>query len=267
MKIGCQENLLPGKSLKERFEAARKFGFEGVEVWGKDFWEFPEKVKEYKKISKDTGVKISSICAGYRNFLLEGKTEDRIKAREDIDKLLEIGEELGASGLILVPIFGPSQISGTFPYKDAIELERELLFSQLFEIVKKAEKTKCAILLEPLNRYETHFLNRLEQAVEYCEKVKSPYLKILADFFHMNIEEADISASIKKAGKWIAHIHLADSNRILPGMGHTDFESGFKALKNVGFKGYMIIECIVPEPEEENLEKGVKFIKNILKQI
>ncbi|HOK57281.1 MAG TPA: sugar phosphate isomerase/epimerase family protein [bacterium] len=267
MKIGCQEGLLPGRDLSEKFEIARKIGFEGIEVWGRGLLEVPEKIDEYKKISEKIGIKISSICAGYRNFLLEAEKENRTKAREDIKKLLEIGKELEVIGLILVPIFGSPKVPDLTPYKNAYELEKELLFSQLPEIVEKAEETKCALLLEPLNRYETHFLNRLEQAVEYCEKINSPYLKIMADFFHMSIEEADIAESIERAGKWIAHVHLADSNRILPGMGHTDFESGFKALKKINFENYMVLECGVPEPRKENLRKSFNFMKNILNKI
>ncbi|MCM8767657.1 MAG: sugar phosphate isomerase/epimerase [Candidatus Omnitrophica bacterium] len=267
MKIGCQETLLPGNSIEEKFKIAKQLGFDGIEVIGRNLLENPEKIKEYKKVSEKQGIKISSICAGYKNFLLEPEIENRERARKEIKNLLEIGKELEAVGLILVPIFGGPKIPNLAPYKDAYELEKELLLSQLPEIVEKAEEMQCCLLLEPLNRYETHFLNRLEQAVEYCEKIKSPYLKIMADFFHMNIEEADISASIRKAGKWIAHVHLADSNRILPGMGHTDFESGFKALKEIDFKNYIVLECGVPEPKRENLEKSLKFMKEILKKI
>ncbi len=267
MKIGCQDGILPGNSLKDKFRLAKDIGFEGIEVYGRVLLEDLEKVEEYKRMSEEFGIKISSICAGYRNYLLEPDPEARKKSREDIKKLLEIGGELGVIGLILVPIFGRPQITDLSPYKDAIELEKELLFSQLPEIVEKAEKEKCCILLEPLNRYETHFLNRLEQAIEYCEKINSEYFKIMADFFHMNIEEADISKSIEKANKWISHIHLADSNRVLPGMGHTDFKNGFKSLKKIGFKNYMILECIVPEPREENLKKSFKYMKEILKEI
>jgi sugar phosphate isomerase/epimerase len=267
MKIGIQAGLLPGKDLKEKFEMAKKIGFEGIEIGGRIFFENEEIVKEYKKISEDTGIPISSICAGYRNYLLEPDPENRRKAREDIKKLLEIGREIGAIGLILVPIFGPPKITDLSPYKNAYELEKELFLSQLPEIVKKAEETECCILLEPLNRYETHFLRTLNQAVEYCEKINSKYLTIMADFFHMNIEEVNIYSSIKNVGKWIWHVHLADSNRSLPGMGHTDFESGFKALKEIGYKNYMVLECSVPEPREENLRKSIEFMKTILNKI
>jgi len=106
MKLGCQIGLLPEKDLKEKFEIAKEIGFEGIEVWGRELLEDRRKVEEYVKCSESSGIKIYSICAGYRNFLLESEPENRKKAREEIKELLEIGKELGAVGLILVPIFG-----------------------------------------------------------------------------------------------------------------------------------------------------------------
>ena len=264
MKLACQENLLPGESIKERFLMGKELGFEGIEVWGKSFIDNPTLAEEYEKASKEIGIKISSICAGYRGSLLGSSLEERERARKDIKRLLEIGNNLNAIGLVVVPVFGPPKISDLTPYKDVKTLEKELLLSQLPEIVEYAEKNECILLLEPLNRYETHFLNRLEQAVEICEKIDSPYLKILADLFHMNIEEDNISESIEKTGKWIAHVHLADSNRILPGMGHTDFSSAFESLKKIGFGNYMALECGVPEPKKESLRKSINFLKSLL---
>jgi len=264
MKIASQIGLLPGSDILEKFEKGKELGFEGIEVLGRELIENPSTIEEHLKASEKSGLKITTICAGYRNFLLDATSQEREKARQDIKKLLEIGNTLGVVGLILIPIFGPPKIPDLSPYKDAISLEKELLLSQLPEIVDVAEKNKCAILLEPLNRYETHFLNRLEQAVEFCEKINSPYLKIMADFFHMNIEEASIPQSIEKAGKWISHVHLADSNRILPGFGHTDFSSGFEALKKINFENYMALECRVPEPAEKSLKKSVEYLKSLL---
>lgn len=267
MKIGCQTGLLPGKSIREKFENAKKIGFESIEVWGAELLNDVSLIDEYNKSSDATGIKISTICAGYRNFPLEALPSERENARKEIKKLLEIGRKMDVVGLILVPVFGGPKISDLVPYKTSIDLEKELLVSQLPELVESAEKNKCCLLLEPLNRYETHFMNRLEQATEYCEKIKNPYLKIMADFFHMSIEEARIGEAIEKAGKLIEHVHLADSNRILPGMGHTNFQEGFTSLKKTGFSNYMVYECGVPEPREENLKKSVSYLKNILSKI
>ena len=83
----------------------------------------------------------------------------------------------------------------------------------------------------------------------------------MPDFFHMNIEEADIAESLRAAGKHIAHVHLADSNRRLPGLGHTDFASGFAALRDTGFDGTLAIECRVTGDPEEVLPHALQFLR------
>jgi len=264
MKLAVQLGLLPGGGNTQKFAKAKEIGFEGIEVYGRTMLEDPSVVEEYGNLSEKTGVRISSICAGYRNFLLEESADSRRKAREDIGKLLEIGGRLGGAGLILVPVFGPPKISDLSPYKNASELERELFLAQLPEIVSSAEKNKCPLVIEPLNRYETHFINRLEQAAEYCSRINSPFLRLMGDFFHMSIEEASIPESLERWAEWTAHIHLADSNRILPGMGHTDFSSGFMALKKANFRQYMALECGVPEPREENLKRSFEYLEKTI---
>jgi sugar phosphate isomerase/epimerase len=89
-------------------------------------------------------------------------------------------------------------------------------------------------------------------------------MTILADFFHMSIEESDIASSIRKASDWIGYVHLADSNRLLPGLGHTDFRSGFAALKESGYKGWMSLECGVPGDPAETLAASRRFMASQL---
>ena len=182
----------------------------------------------------------------------------------DIKKLLKVAANIGAVGLIVVPIFGGPRINDLSPYKSAVQLEKELLIMQMKEIGDYAAEVGAYVLLEPLNRYETHLLKRLRDAVEICEAVDKPYVRIMADFFHMNIEEPVIADSIREAGDYIKHVHLADSTRLLPGYGHTDFKSGFEALKEVGFEGYMALECGVPGDPHVELPKTVKYMKQWL---
>jgi len=134
----------------------------------------------------------------------------------------------------------------------------------LKELVGKIEQTGVPIILEPLNRYETHFLRRVEQALEICKEVgSSSTIRILADFFHMSIEEADIADSLKKGGKYIGYIHLADSNRLEPGAGHTNFAPGFAALKTIGYDGWLTIESGASTETEDALRRANKFIKSL----
>jgi sugar phosphate isomerase/epimerase len=99
------------------------------------------------------------------------------------------------------------------------------------------------VLFEPLNRYEDHMVNTLAQGAELCRATGLPSVRLMADLFHMNIEEADLAASLREAGDMVAHVHLADNSRLEPGTGHTDFGAAFRALSEIGFDGFGAIEC------------------------
>jgi len=258
MKLASQENLIPGGTLQDKLARMESYGFEGVEFWGKGI---SDRMAEIKEALASSSVRPSTICAGYGGCLLDSKKEERKRAMEDIRILLKAGADLGVVGLITVPIFGGPRLPDLSPYRQAVEMEKELLVLELKELGKYAEDVGCRILLEPLNRYETHLLRTLEDGLEIQQAVGMESVKIMADFFHMSIEERDIALSLEKAGQAIHHIHLADSTRLLPGYGHTDFKSGFAALKRIGYDKYMALECGVPGDPEVELPKSVKYLK------
>jgi sugar phosphate isomerase/epimerase len=262
VKLAIQENLLPGRTLAEKLAAAERLGFEGVEFWGHGI---RARMKEIKDALSTVRVKVSTICSGYRGDLLSPSREERETAVRDIGDLLAAAAELGAVGVIVVPTFGGPKLPDLSPlYASVWELERALLVAELKELGKRAVDAGSYVLLEPLNRYETHFLNRLEQAVSIVEEVGSPGVAVMADFFHMNIEEASVPEALRLALKHLKHVHLADSNRLPPGFGHTDFREPFKVLKEGGYAYYMAMECHVPEPREENLAKSVRYLRSMM---
>ncbi len=85
----------------------------------------------------------------------------------------------------------------------------------------------------------------------------------MAGFFHMNIEEADIPASIQQAGARIVYVHVADSNRLQPGRGHLDFQPDFRALKEIGYDGCLGIECRVAGPYGDAIREAVGLIREL----
>ena len=110
-----------------------------------------------------------------------------------------------------------------------------------------AEQTK--IHLEPLNRYETQLINTLDEGIALVDRVGG--LKLLADTFHMNIEEPDICRSLRRAKPCLGHVHFADSNRWPPGQGHLDFAEILATLRDIGYDGYISMEML-PKPTAEN---------------
>lgn len=258
MKLGVR-GPIPGKTLREKAEALKRTGFEGIEL-GPEF--LNTTLEDILQQLDGPGISISAIVGSIG--LLSTNVGARRDAVELDKKRLDMASKLGASGVIEVPIFGSPEFPDPSPVMTIYELESRLLIAGLKELVGKIEQTGIPIILEPLNRYETHFIKRVEQAVEICKEVGSPdTIRILADFFHMSIEEADIADALKKGDKYIGYIHLADSNRLEPGAGHTDFAPGFAALKSIGYDGWLTIESGASTEPEDALKRANKFIKTL----
>ena len=144
-----------------------------------------------------------------------------------------------------------------------------------------AEKRGKQVCLEPLNRFETDFINTCEQGLKMIKDVGSPALKLHLDTFHMNIEEKFQGDAIRKAGKHLAHFHACGSDRGTPGNDHTDWKSITKALKDVNYQGDVVIESFTTdvkviaraaaiwrriEPTQNEIAvKGLKFLKRTLR--
>ncbi len=147
-------------------------------------------------------------------------------------------------------------------------------------LCKYAEKNGKQICMEPLNRFESDFINTCDQALQMVKDVGSPALKLHLDTFHMNIEEKFQANAIRKAGKLLGHFHACGSDRGTPGNDHIDWPSIAKALKAVGYKGDVVIESFTTdvkviaraaaiwrriEPTRNEIAvKGLKFLKKTL---
>lgn len=260
MKLACQDGLLPGATIAEKLDNAARCGFDGVELLGHGLL---DRLDEVEAAFKGHSVKPTAICAGFRGTLLSPHKDQRELAYNDIRLLLEAAARLEMVGLIVVPIFGGPQVPDLSPWKDAVSIEHELLYPQWMELSEFAASLGTLLLLEPLNRYETHFMNRLEQGDAFIKRLEdSRGTKMLADFFHMAIEEADLAASFKDHLAEIGYVHLADSNRKQPGQGHTDFRTSFQVLKDGGYDGYMSLECgIVGDDRLKALSECVEFLR------
>jgi len=262
MKLAVQENLVDGSSPQEKVERLEKYGYDGMEVWGRDV---AQRMGELKAALSTSRVKVSTICAGYEGDLLGADRATREKAMQGVRERLRTAAELGAVGLITVPTFGVPKIPDLAPWMpDVQEVEQRILVEECRLLGRYAEDVGAYLILEPLNRYETHFMRRLEQAVAVCKEVGLEHVKVMADFFHMNIEEPSIASSLDAALDYVVHIHLADSNRVLPGYGHTDFAVPFRVLKGRGYKHFMALECHVPGPPGVELPKCARHLRGLM---
>ncbi|MEM1922574.1 MAG: sugar phosphate isomerase/epimerase [Nitrososphaerota archaeon] len=258
MKLSCQDNLVPGNTLHAKLEVLESLGFSGIELWGRQ--QLGEQLREVREALQSYKVRPSVICAGYGGDLLSPESKLRNEAIEGISERLRWASELGAVGVIFVPTFGGPKLPDLSPlYPSVIELEKRLLTAECGVLARVGEEVGAYAILEPLNRYETHLINRLEQGLEIVKEVGSEGLRLMADFFHMNIEERDISEALSEASEYIVHVHLADSNRQIPGNGHTDFRP-IKTLASKGYDKYYSLECRIPGDPLSELRKFVQFI-------
>lgn len=113
------------------------------------------------------------------------------------------------------------------------------------EIAKIAEDRGVVLGMEVLNRYEGYLLNTCEEALEYVDAVDSPNVKIMLDTFHMNIEEDNIGAAIRRAGPQLCHLHLGEQNRRVPGKGSLPWAEIGRALRDIDYRGAAVMEPFV----------------------
>ena len=114
-------------------------------------------------------------------------------------------------------------------------------------LTKYAEKNKKQVCLEPLNRFETDFINTCDQGLKLLKAVGSKALTLHLDTFHMNIEEKNQAEAIRKAGKLLGHFHACGSDRGTPGNDHIDWKPIAKALKEIRYQGDVVIESFTTD--------------------
>jgi sugar phosphate isomerase/epimerase len=262
VKLACQEHLLPGGGILEKWEFAASAGFDSIELRGTDDWR--ERLDNLKD-AQERGAVFSSVCLISDRFIGDLDADRRREAVEHMKHLLSGISELGGTGAITPAAFGlTSKALPPFEVPRTQEEDRRVLLDALEELGKHAEREGVLVLLEPLNRYEDHMLNRLDQGIELCKTIDRDSVRVMGDLFHMNIEEDDPGESIRRAGGYLAHVHLADSNRAHPGAGHNDFASAFGALRDIGFDGYLALECGIRGDAETVLPQVARYLRSLM---
>ncbi|MGD9520115.1 MAG: sugar phosphate isomerase/epimerase family protein [Armatimonadota bacterium] len=266
LKFSLREPMAPGRTIMERFENLAKMGFSGIEITSSST---PDKLEEILAASKATGI-VPNIFSLGGGAILDARREERQIAIDSLKASLEMCGAAGGVGVIVPPLIhvkmqNRPRIPDLSPLAGTSKLEFDLFVAIMKqEIVPVCEKTKACVIIEPLNRYEQWWPCTLAQGMEICEAVGSPWVVIMADFFHMNIEEANFAASIRQAGKWIRNVHLADSQRLLPGYGHTAFGEPLRALQEIGYNDYMGFECGIPGDPFVELPKSMDYLRSQL---
>jgi D-psicose/D-tagatose/L-ribulose 3-epimerase len=221
---------------------ARRLGFDGMEVP----LENPQKlnVKKLRETLETYDMSVSSVNPALPH-LASSSADTRREAKEALRIALGVAREIGSECLLAVP----SAVG-----KIDAELPREKEWNLCLEAFKEAgpvaADNNVCILVEAINRFETYFINTVADAARLVREVNHPNVKLLVDTFHMNIEELDILKAIRDAGDLIHYVHANENDRGQPGAGHIPFPKILKALKDLGYHRWLVIETFKPGIKE-----------------
>ena len=230
--------------------AAANIGFDSVEV----LVPAPEAMNatHLKKILNNNNLQLAAIGTGAgfvvrKLHLCSSEKNVRQKALEFISQIIDFAGPFGAKTII-------GSMKGFIEDGVNKSCAKDWLCEALNKLGSQSAKYNIPLLLEPLNRYETNFINRLEEGVKIIESLETDNVRLLADLFHMNIEEQSIENALSQAANYIGHIHFVDSNRRPAGFGHLDFFSIAEILNKIGYEGFLSAEAL-PWPDSETAAK------------
>ena len=223
---------------------AQALGFNAVEI----FPPSPMHVdaNALRRLLNDTGLNVAAFGTGagwvlHRLTLTAVEDGKRAQARQFIRGLIDLAGEFHASTII-------GSMQGRYESEMSKATALGHLAEGLNDLGEHAGKYDVPLLFEPLNRYETNLVNTIEDGLALLGSLSTRNVKLLADLYHMNIEEADVAAALRKGGQHIGHVHFVDSNRRPAGCGHTDFAPIAAALRDIGYTGYVSAEAL-PYPD------------------
>jgi sugar phosphate isomerase/epimerase len=265
MKLSCTDAMVPGDTLTQKAELLKKWKYDGIAIFmSYDVWS-QEKFEEVSHLKVNTGIApcefvFSAPCYGH---LMDKDDDLRMDSRKMYSEAVKICAEIG-SVTELEYSYGSQDPLPLFSPYAKMEAEEEKLFLDMFgNLADIAAGSSGYLLLENINRYESPYLNSVKDCLEILEKLDKPNTGILLDLFHMSLEEADLSASIRTAGRWIRHVHLGDSNRLEPGKGHTDWKSCINALFDIGYDGFLNLECALSDNPECSIPRTAEYIRSL----
>ena len=227
-------------------EKAARLGFDAVEIFPPSFSAVEPGF--VRPLLERHGLKAGAMGAGggwikHKLTLTSPDAAVRAKARDFVRSIVEAAGAVNAPAIV-------GSIQGRWGDGVSRETALDWLSDALNDLAGHARTLGVPLLYEPLNRYETNIVNTVADGAALIRSLKTKNVKLLADLYHMNIEEADLAAAIQGAGDVIGHVHLADSNRRPAGNGHTDFDAIAAALRDVQYAGYLSAECLPwPDPD------------------
>lgn len=246
--------------LATGFAKAAEHGFDSVELF------FPgptaHSVEEIQALQAEHGLGIAAVGTGagmvkHGLSLTDPDPAKRERAVQFILGMVELGGRLKAPAIL-------GSMQGRWGGDVSRDQALGWLAGALNVIGEAAGKYDVPFIYEPLNRYETNLINQVGEAADWVRSNDLNNIVLLADMFHMNIEEVNVADAMRAGGELIGHVHYADSNRRAMGFGHTDPAPVVEALKEIGYSEYLSAE-IFPLPDADAAAaQTLKSIQSLL---
>ena len=223
---------------------AAELGYDAVEVFAPG----PDAVSRetLAGLLKTHGLNLAAVGTGagwvkHKLTLTSPDAGIRQRAVDFVKSMIDFGGPHGAPAII-------GSMQGRWGEGVTRDQALDWLRQALTTLGEHARQYGIPLIYEPLNRYETNLITTEATGVELLKSLTSDNVRLLADLFHMNIEEVDIATGLKDGGRWIGHVHFVDSNRRPAGNGHMNYGPIVAALKEIGYQGYLSAEAL-PWPD------------------
>lgn len=250
MKYGMNTLLFEARFTNEavaKFPRFRNIGFDGVEIALQEKKDI-DTVFVKEKLAENN-LQCGSLCAlmGSKTDLRGPSPEVMEGGKNYIKDLVDTAVELGAE-VVVGPLYSAV---GRAEMVEPLQRKKDwdLVKSGLKEVCHYAEDKGIYLALEPLNRFETDFMNITSDAIKMIDEVNSPMLKIHLDTFHMSIEEKSSADAIRNAGDLLYLLHASENDRGAPGTGQVDWKGIAQAVKDTGYNRWVVIESFTPDVE------------------
>ncbi len=235
----AMHNWMRAEPIEVTIARLAKCGYDAIEISGE-----PEKydTKYVGKLLKDHGLSCwgsVTLMLGERNLLAKDE-KNRAMSVKYVKDTITMVKELGGQEITIVPCTVGKLIADA-----GAEEEWNWAVQSLKQCYEHGMKEGVRLAIEPLNRFETYFVSRSDQALALAEAV-GPTCGVCLDAFHMNIEEKDMFQSIRNAAPRLNDFHVADNNRMACGMGALDWAKIIGTLKEVGYDGALTVEFVAP---------------------
>jgi sugar phosphate isomerase/epimerase len=247
----------------DKWQHAQALEFDAIELRGAGDGRFAARLPELKAAAA-AGVPMPTVCVEMLHFVGDFDPDRRADALRQMKSQLSVMAEIGGRLAMTPASYGmfSTRLPPFVSPRSAAE-DHQVLLEAFGALAAHAEAEGVVIAIEPLNRYENHMINTLDQAGQLCTEIGSTHLGIAADTYHMNIEEADPLKALIDAAPQIRHVQLSDSNRLEPGAGHIDWSATLDALWSIGYDAELAFECRLSGEVDQVLPVSVRRMRQL----